>query len=153
MSYISHHPVITPDKVTTRCRIVINSSLRNSGNGPLPNDNWPKGPNALKPMYEVFVCFRLYEVAIHFDLSKMFHTVQTGEPEKLMRLMVWRDGKQGEEWQSYGWKVVAFGDRLSSCVLEISKDLMALAGKDFDEVAATAISEDTYVDDGATGGD
>merc|ERR1711867_338914 len=52
ISYISHHPVITPDKVTTRCRIVINSSLKNSGNG-------PKGPNALKPMYEVFVCFCL----------------------------------------------------------------------------------------------
>ena len=39
VSYISHHPVIMPDKVTTRCRIVINSSLRNSGNGPSPNDN------------------------------------------------------------------------------------------------------------------
>ena len=101
-SYISHHPVITPDKVTTCCRIVINSSLKNSGNGPSPNDNWPKGPNALKPMYEVFVRFHLYEVAVHFNLSKMFHSVQTGEPEKFMRLMVWRDGKQTEEWQSYG---------------------------------------------------
>ena len=30
VSYISHHPVITPDKVTTNCRIVINSSLKNS---------------------------------------------------------------------------------------------------------------------------
>merc|ERR1712175_49869 len=113
ISYISHHPVITPDKVTTHCRIVINSSLKNSGNGPSPNDNWPKGPNALKPMYEVFVRFRLYEVAIHFDLSKMFHSVQTIEPEKFMRLMVCRDGKQTEERQVYGWKVVAFGDRPS----------------------------------------
>ena len=109
-SYISHHPVITANKVTTRCRIVINSSLKNSGNGPLPNDNWPKGPNALKPMYEVFVRFHLYEVVVHFDLSKMFHSVQTGEPEKFMRLMVWRDGKQTQEWQVYGWKVVTFGD-------------------------------------------
>ena len=55
--------------------------------------------------------------------------------------------------QSYGWKVVAFGDRSSSCILEISKDLMAHAGKDIDEVVAMAISEDTYVDDGATEGD
>ena len=37
--------------------------------------------------------------------------------------------------------------------MEISKDLTAQAGKDIDEVAAVAISEDTYVDDGATGGD
>ena len=110
VSYISHHPVLTPDKVTTCCRLVINSSLRNSGLGPSPNDNWPKGPNALKPMYGVFLRFRMYQVAIHFDLSKMFHTVRTGEPEKFMRLMVWRNGKTKETWQSYGWEVVPFGD-------------------------------------------
>ena len=68
-------------------------------------------------------------------------------------LMVWRDGRQGEEWQSYGRKVVAFGDCLSSCILKISKDLTAHARNDIDEVAAMAISEDTYVDNGTTGGD
>ena len=70
-----------------------------------------------------------------------------------MRLMVWRNGDLEADWQSYGWKVVAFGDRPSSCILEISKDLAAKAGENLDPVAARAISEDTYVDDGATGGD
>ena len=37
ISYISHHPVLTPEKVTMKCRIVINSSWKNSGNGPTPN--------------------------------------------------------------------------------------------------------------------
>ena len=37
--------------------------------------------------------------------------------------------------------------------MEISKDLTAQADKDMDEVAAVAISEDTYVDNDATGGD
>ena len=37
--------------------------------------------------------------------------------------------------------------------MEISKDLTAQAGKDINEVAAVTISKDTYVDDGATGGD
>ena len=69
-----------------------------------------------------------------------------------MRLMVWRNGNQGEEWQSYGWKVVVTSDQPSSCILEISKDLTAHAGKDINKVAAKAISEDTYVDDGAMGG-
>ena len=153
ISYISHHPVLTPDKATTKCRIVVNSSLKNAGNGPSPNQNWPKGPNALKPMYQVFVRFRLYDVAIHFDLSKMFHSVQTGEPELFKRLMVWRNGDKNKEWENYGWQVVAFGDRPSSCVLEICKDLTANAGESLDPEAARAIREDTYVDDGATGGD
>ena len=43
----------------------------------------------------------------------MFHTVRTGEAEKFMPLMVWRDGKTDDTWQSYSWKVVAFGDRPS----------------------------------------
>ena len=69
LSYISHHPVLVPDKATTPCRLVINSSLKNSGLGPSPNDNWPKGPNALKPMHGVFLRFQLYRVAIHICLE------------------------------------------------------------------------------------
>ena len=65
----------------------------------------------------------------------MFHTVRTGEPEKFMRLMVWRNGKTEDTWQSYGWKVVAFGDRPSSCVLEIAKDLTWHDGEEIDKVA------------------
>ena len=55
VSYISHHPVLVPDKATTPCHLVINLSLRNSGSGPSPNNNWPKGPNALKPMHVVLL--------------------------------------------------------------------------------------------------
>ena len=88
VSYISHHPVLVPDKASTPCCLVINLSLKNSGLGPSPNDNWPKGPNALKPMHGVFLQFQLYKVAIHFDISKMFLTVINGEPEKFMHLMV-----------------------------------------------------------------
>ena len=57
VSYISHHPVFVPDKPTKPCCLVINSSLKNSGSGLSPNDNWPKGPNALKPMHGVFLQF------------------------------------------------------------------------------------------------
>ena len=92
-------------------------------------------------------------MAIHFDLSKMFHTVRTEEPEKFMHLMVWRNDKTEDTWKFYGWKVVTFGDCPSSCVLKIAKDLTALTGEDIDKVAARCISKDTYVDNGATGGD
>ena len=104
-------------------------------------------------MYQVFICFRLYQVAIHFDLSKMFHSVQTGEPELFKRLKVWGNGDRNKEWVSYGWQVVAFGDRPSSCILEICKDLTAKAGETIDPDSARAIRDDMYVDDGATGRD
>ena len=38
------------------------SSLKNNGNGPSPNLNWPMGPNALKPIYRVFLRWRHYPV-------------------------------------------------------------------------------------------
>ena len=57
VSYMSHHPILSPDKATMPCCLVINLSLRNSGSGPSPNNNWPKGPNALKPMHGVFLRF------------------------------------------------------------------------------------------------
>ena len=49
--------------------------------------------------------------------------------------------------------MVAFGDRPSSCILKIAKDLTSHIGKVINEVAAKCISQDTYVDDSATGGD
>ena len=152
ISYISHHPVLAPEKATTKVRLVANSSLKNGGSGPSPNQNWPKGPNALKPLFEVFLRFRVYEVALHYDLAKMFHSVKTGLPELFMRLMTWRDGNKQADWEDYGWQTVAFGDRPASCIMELAKSDAAEAGTHIDPVAARAIREDTYVDDGATGG-
>ena len=152
VNYISHHAVLTPEKATTKVRLVANSSLKNGGNGPSPNENWPKGPNALKPLYEVFLRFRVYEVALHYDLAKMFHSVKTGLPELFMRLMTWRNGDKQADWEDYGWLAVAMGDRPASCIMELAKSDVADAGVDIDPVAARAIKEDTYVDDGASGG-
>ena len=39
VSYISHRPVLVPDKPTTPCHLVINSSLKISGSGPSQNYN------------------------------------------------------------------------------------------------------------------
>ena len=138
---------MTPEKVTTMCRIVTNSSFKNNGNGPSPKTNWPKGPNALKYMYGVFLRLRLYPVSVHFDLKKMFHSVRTGNTELFKRLMVWRNGVLDTKWTTYGWTVVNFGDRPASCILEICKDLAADAGQHINPEAATAIREDTYIDD------
>ena len=38
-------------------------------------------------------------MAIHFNLLKIFYKVRTGEAEKFMRLIFWRDGKTNDTWQ------------------------------------------------------
>ena len=63
--------------------------------------------------------------------------------------MVWRQNKE-EPWRIFIYQVVAMGDRLAACILELVKFKAAKQGCDIDP--ATAIVEDTYVDVGCTGG-
>ena len=150
--FISHHAVERLDKATTKVRLVSNSSLSIGGRGnPSPNDHWPKGPNVLKPLDRILIRFRLNEIGLHFDISKMYHSVRTSDVEKFMRLMVWID-KDGET-QIYGPNKVAYGDRPATAILEECKDLAANNGRNVDAHAALAIEEDSFVDNGATGGD
>ena len=150
VNFIAHHGVETPDKATTKTRLVSNPSIRNCGKGPSINAFWPKGPLSLQPMLEVFLRFRAYEVACHYDIRKMYHSVLTTDQEKFLRLLVWR--MDGEEWKRYGYKVVAMGDRPAACILELVKDVAATMGEEIDAETAAKIKEDTYVDDGCSGG-
>ena len=60
-AFISHHPVLCPDKPTTPVRLVSKSSLPIGRKGNLSaNDYWPKGANVLKPLLEIMLRFRLY---------------------------------------------------------------------------------------------
>ena len=150
VNYISHHGVETPHKATTKTRLVSNPSIKNGGKGPSVNDFWPKGPLSLNPMIEVFIRFRGYKVACHFDIKKMYHSVKTTDQEKFLRLMVWR--MDDNSWKIFGYQVVAMGDRPAACTLELVKDIAAEMGEEVDLVTALRIKEDTFVDDGCTGG-
>ena len=151
INFISHHGVETPHKATTKTRLVSNSSLKNSGRGPSVNALWPKGPLCLQPMDEVLLRFRSYKVACHYDIRKMYHSVPTTPEEKFLRLMIWRQNTE-EPWRIFGYQVVAMGDRPAACILELVKSEAAKLGYDIDPETACKIVEDTYVDDGCTGG-
>ena len=151
INFISHHGVETPHKATTKTRLVSNSSLKNSGKGPSVNALWPKGPLCLQPMDGVLLRFRSYEVACHYDIRKMYHSVPTTPEEKFLRLMIWRQNTE-EPWRIFGYQVVAMGDRPAACILELVKSEAAKQGYDIDPETARKIVEDTYVDDGCTGG-
>ena len=150
VAFISHHAVIRPDKATTKVRLVSNASLKSGKGGSSPNQHWPKGPNILKPLLEVFARFRCNHTAVHFDVTKMYHSVATGDDEKMMQLMVWFDSEGNLE--ILGPTCVMFGVTPAASIMEVCKDMAAEAGMEIDEVAATAIREDTYIDDGCTGG-
>ena len=65
--------------------------------------------------------------------------------------MVWRFSED-EEWQTYGYETLAFGDKLAATALEIAKRKVSEIGEEIDPVASKRIRTDLYVDDGASGG-
>ena len=87
-------------------------------------------------------------VALHFDISKMYHSVKTTDKDKFMRLMAWENEEGNVKF--FGPKVVMFGDQPASAILEGCKDLATDNGRKIDKEAATCIEEDSYID-GCTG--
>ena len=149
VQYITHHAVLK-DSASTPLRVVTNSSFKN-GKYSL-NDLLPKGPNSLNDMLEVTVRFRSYESVFAYDLSKAYNTMRTGLVERHVRRFVWRF-HEGEPFRDFAIDRVHFGDRPAACQLEVSKVKIAAKGRDIDPEAADKLVEDSYVDDGFTGGD
>ena len=146
--YISHHAVLK-NSVSTPVRMVTNSSFNNGGRS--LNSCLAAGPNSLNPMLDVLMRFRCYCCGMQYDLSKAYNTMRTGVKERHLRRFVWRFSED-DDWEDYAFDVVHFGDRCAATQLEVAKDLAADEGKDIDPVASNKIKEDTYVDDGLTGG-
>ena len=146
--YVSHHAVLKDSK-STPCRVVTNSSFNNCGHS--LNSCLPKGPNSLNDMFAIALRFRCHAVTFMFDLSKAYNSMRTGIVEKHLRRFVWRSS-DAEDWQDFAINRVHFGDQSAACQLEVAKQLVADLGIHISKQAVKIIKEDTYVDDGASGG-
>ena len=72
--------------------------------------------------------------------------------QKFLRLLVWRFGNNSEEFRTFGYEVVAFGDKPAAGTLERGKDIVAELGMDNDPEVALKLKNDMYVDDAVSGG-
>ena len=152
VSYVSHHAVLKPDSVTTPLRIVTNTSLKNRNSGISPNQCMQEGPNALAPLLEVTIGFRMYEVGLAYDMTKVYQSIATGETEKHVRRIVWRWCNTTSDWEVFAYNVVTFGDQIAGLVLELVRRLASQLGQGIDREACEQICSRTYVDDGTGGG-
>ena len=159
VNYITHHEVYKPGSISTPICLVSNSSFKN-GNTNL-NDICVKGPNTLADIFENILKFRSYQVALIFDIMKGYNSIRTGIVEKNLRRFWFRQDPQ-EDWKTYGFECVQFGDRPATAIMTIAVER---AAESFEEVAndlnldveevkedSIKLLKDTYVDDGTTGG-
>ena len=151
--YVSIQHVLKPDSVTTRLRLVINSSLRCPKTGLSLNDILAKGPNVLNDIWDLILRFRSYRVGLVSDVTKAYHSMKTGLLEKHVRRVVWRYGKLGTRWRVFAFLVVAFGDRPAAALLEIVIRITCQLYQSVDPLAAFRLENDMFVDDLSSGGE
>ena len=149
--YISLQHVQNDESPTTPDRIVGNSSLSDK-RGISLNSITMKGPNTLSDQWDILCKWRSREVGFCTDISKAYHSLQTGEVEKHVRRVVWRYGVQGSPWKIFGFCTVSFGDRPAAAILEIALKKVASIHRNIDPEACERILKDRYVDDVASGG-
>ena len=148
--YINHFPVYKDSSPTTPQRIVSDAAMKNNVTGPSLNDCMPQNlPNSLNNLLIVFLRWRLYEVAMVYDLKKAYNSLRTTDFEAYLRCMVWRWGDDSQPWSTFQYRSVAFGDQISATALEVGKQLVANRGEElgYPGYVMEKLTNDTYVDD------
>ena len=149
--YVSHFAVFSPSKVSTKLRIVSNSKQKNVHSKLSLNDCMDEGPDAINNLVDVLLRWRSLEYALIFDLRKAYQSIHTGELENHLRRFVFRRSNH-DPWEVYQFCRVNFGDQIAALILELSRKLLAEAGRSIDPLAASQLQRNGYVDDVAGGG-
>ena len=71
--YVAHHSDFREDKKTSKLRIVFDGSAKE--NGPSLNEVLYKGPQRTPLIFDIFICFRTYPVALTSDIERAFYQV------------------------------------------------------------------------------
>ncbi|XP_028412195.1 uncharacterized protein LOC114535018 [Dendronephthya gigantea] len=142
--YINHHAIIRPEKRSTPLRIVYNSS--SSYQGHRLNDYWLKGPDLLNNLFGVILRFREEPVAIHGDISKMYHRVLIPEVDQHVHRFLWRNMEEREP-NTYVKTVLTFGDKPAPAMAQIALRKTADENRDSYPEAAESLKKNSYMDD------
>ncbi|CAG2198095.1 unnamed protein product [Mytilus edulis] len=87
--YISHHAVITPQKSTTKVRIVYDASAKTNKEMPSLNECLYQGPVLLNNLCGIFMRFRLHKIAMVADIEKAFLQVGLQEDDRDVTRFIW----------------------------------------------------------------
>ena len=149
--YLPMHAVHKDSSTTTKIRAVFDASAKSSSGVSL-NDTLLIGPTVHPPLLDVLLRFRLHCIALITDVSKMYRAVELTESDKDLHRFVWRTSPS-EKLQDYRMTRITFGVSASSFAanMSVKQNAADLAHKY--PVAARAVDESFYVDDGLTGAD
>ncbi|CAC5404955.1 unnamed protein product [Mytilus coruscus] len=123
--YIPHHAVITPNKTTTKLRLVYDASAKPKTEVNSLNECLYRGPVLLKNLCGIFMRFRLNQVAIVADIEKAFLQVVLQKSDRDVTRFLWlknyKDGYASDaNLQEYRFCRVPFGIISSPFLLAVT---------------------------------
>ena len=108
------------------------------------------GPTIHSTLVDVLLRFRLNKVALTTDVSKMYRAIELTETDRDLHRFVWRPNP-GDNIIDYRMKRVTFGVSASSFAANMSIKQNASDWAHEYPLAARAVEQSFYVDDGLTG--
>lgn len=133
-----------------KVRVVWDAAAKTSGVS--LNSMLLAGPDLLTSLPSVLFRFRQRQIAITGDIKEMFHQIIIRPEDRQAQRFLWRNNPN-EPVQEYVMDVATFGSTCSPCSAQYVKNKNAEEWKHVYPEAATAIVENTYVDDYANSSD
>ena len=87
--YIPHHEVLTPEKTTTKLRIVLDASAKTRRKNQSLNESLHRGPVILEDLCGLLLRFRLHKVALVADVEKAFLQVGLQPDDRDVTRFLW----------------------------------------------------------------
>ena len=116
------------------------------------NETFLVAPTIHPPLLDVLLCFRAHQVALTTDVSKMYRAVKLIDSDKDLHRFVWRSCPD-DPLIDYHMTRVTFGVSASSFAANMAVRQNAEDFADEFSLAAKAVCESFYVDDGLTDSD
>ena len=147
--YMPMHAVHKESSTTTKLRVVFDASAKTASGSSL-NDILMVGPTVHSPLIDVLMRFRLHQIALTGDVSKMYRAIELAKSDRDYHRFVWRRNKT-EPLKDYRMKRVTFGVSASSFIANMSVLQNSLDHLSKYPLAAAVVEKAFYVDDCLTG--
>ena len=147
--YLPMHAVYKATSATTKTRVVFDGSSRSSSGVSL-NEILMVGPTVHSTLVDVLLRFRLHQVALVADITKMYRAVELDPIDKDYHRFVWRSNPQSP-LLDYRMNRLTFGVSASSFAANMSVLQNAVDFATEHTIAANAVRQCMYVDDCLTG--
>ena len=147
--YLPHHPIIKPDRKTTKLRVVFNASNKSS-NGNSLNDCLYVGPTLQADLVLLILRWRLFRFVFNCDITQMYRQIRVDSSHTPFQRILFRDSPT-EDVKDYELQTVTFG---VNCAPYLAiRTLLQLADDSEKEypLASHILRKCMYVDDVLSG--